>query len=90
MVWTIEEPDRCAFAYGTLPGHPESGEEAFSLTRNADAPVWFAVTASSRPASLTARCGGPVTRRVQHLIVDRYLDALHRLVNPQHPSDAGD
>lgn len=29
----IDEPDRQGFAYGTLPGHPESGIEQFTLTR---------------------------------------------------------
>ena len=27
VVAVIDEPDRCGFAYGTLPGHPEQGEE---------------------------------------------------------------
>ncbi len=79
VVWTVDEPTTCGFAYGTLPGHPESGEEAFTLTRGADDHVWFAVSASSRPATFVARCGGPVTRRVQHHIVDRYLQAMRRL-----------
>jgi uncharacterized protein (UPF0548 family) len=26
VVYIIDEPDRQGFAYGTLPGHPESGE----------------------------------------------------------------
>lgn len=79
VVWVVEEPDRCAFGYGTLPGHPESGEEAFSLIRTSDGRVTFAVTASSRPATRVARLGGPVTRRVQHHIVERYLAAARRL-----------
>jgi uncharacterized protein (UPF0548 family) len=30
VVYTVNEPDRQGFAYGTLPGHPECGEEARS------------------------------------------------------------
>ena len=29
VVYTVDEPRRRGFAYGTLAGHPESGEEAF-------------------------------------------------------------
>ncbi len=29
VVWTVDEPRRGGFAYGTLPGHPERGEEVF-------------------------------------------------------------
>src|SRR5512139_3551990 len=29
VVYIVDEPHRKGFAYGTLPGHPESGEEAF-------------------------------------------------------------
>lgn len=76
VVYVIDEPARQAFAYGTLPGHPEAGEEAFNVTRSEDDRVHFSVVASSRPATALARWGGPVTRRVQHLIVTRYLTAL--------------
>ncbi len=31
VVYVIDEPDRRGFAYGTLPGHPESGEELFAV-----------------------------------------------------------
>jgi uncharacterized protein (UPF0548 family) len=27
VVYVLDEPERRGFAYGTLPGHPESGEE---------------------------------------------------------------
>jgi uncharacterized protein (UPF0548 family) len=33
IVYVIDEPDRRGFAYGTLPGHPERGEEAFIISR---------------------------------------------------------
>ncbi|MGH3331375.1 MAG: DUF1990 family protein, partial [Nocardioidaceae bacterium] len=29
VVYVVDETHRKGFAYGTLPGHPESGEEAF-------------------------------------------------------------
>jgi uncharacterized protein (UPF0548 family) len=34
VVGEVNEPDRRGFAYGTLPGHPESGEESFIVSRS--------------------------------------------------------
>src|SRR5258705_3252907 len=34
-VYVVDEPDRRGFAYGTLPGHAESGEEQFVLPYDA-------------------------------------------------------
>lgn len=36
VVYLIDESDRQGFAYGTLPGHPESGEETFVVQRTDD------------------------------------------------------
>lgn len=77
VVYVINEPLRQGFAYGTLPGHPESGEESFLLTSRADGGVEFTITAFSRAATRLARVGGPVTRVVQRQITRRYLRALN-------------
>ncbi len=76
VVSVIDEPGRRGFVYGTLPGHPEQGEEAFVLDHRPDGGVDFTVTAFSRPASRLARLGGPVGIGVQTLAVRRYLRAL--------------
>jgi uncharacterized protein (UPF0548 family) len=76
VVWVADEPDRWGFAYGTLPGHPERGEEAFVVERDADGTVWLAVTAFSRPAWPLARVLAPVARQRQRRITDAYLHAL--------------
>ncbi|MFC9295644.1 DUF1990 family protein [Streptomyces sp. NPDC057011] len=60
IIWTAYEPSRIGFAYGTLTGHPESGEESFIVDLDPDGTVWFTVTAFSRPASWYTRLGGPV------------------------------
>jgi len=39
VVGVVDRPDRCGFAYGTLEGHPVSGEEAFVLHRGDDGVV---------------------------------------------------
>jgi uncharacterized protein (UPF0548 family) len=79
VVCVIDEPERRGFAYGTLPGHPESGEELFLLQRNGDGQISFTITAFSREASLPARLGAPVTRWVQEVMTNRYLTAPDRL-----------
>lgn len=75
VVEVVDEEARKGFAYGTLPGHPEIGEESFVLTLRPDGRVLFTVAATSRPGSRAARLGGPVTRRVQSWMAGRYLRA---------------
>jgi uncharacterized protein (UPF0548 family) len=60
VVYTVDEPRRRSFAYGTLAGHPESGEEAFVIEHHDDDMVSFKVTAFSRPATRLAKIAGPV------------------------------
>ena len=75
VVYLVDEPGRRGFAYGTLPGNPESGEEAFLVTLAGD-DVRFTVTAFSRAGTLLTRLGGPVSRRVQEWALRRYAAAL--------------
>lgn len=79
VVYTVEEADRQGFAYGTLPGHPEQGEEAFMVVMTGTREVRIRIRAFSRPASLLARSGGPVTRMVQQYATDRYVRAIRDL-----------
>lgn len=76
VVTVLNEANRCGYAYGSLAGHPESGEEAFLLTRDRSGSIDFAITAFSRPASALARAGGPLTGWVQRWMTGRYLHAL--------------
>jgi uncharacterized protein (UPF0548 family) len=80
VVAVVDGPDRFGFAYGTLPLHPESGEEAFVVTRGADGVVRFEVVAVSRPAAPLARLGAPVTSLVQRRVTRHYLEALREAV----------
>lgn len=79
VVYAVDETDRRGFAYGTLPGHPERGEESFVVRWCADGEVRFAIRAFSRPATLLARAGGPATRTVQRIFTDRYVRALRHI-----------
>ena len=75
VVYVTNEPDRRGFAYGTLPEHPECGEEAFHLLRRGSQ-VAFNVRAFSRPAQPLARLGAPVTRALQRRMNQAYLSAM--------------
>ncbi len=79
VVAVVDEARRRGFSYGTLPGHPESGEEQFVLEQRDDGRIDFTITAFSRPATLLARLAGPAGRAGQRLMTQRYLDALDRL-----------
>ncbi|MGK5110897.1 MULTISPECIES: DUF1990 family protein [unclassified Geodermatophilus] len=78
VVWARTDGDEHGFGYGTLPGHPESGEEAFLVRRTPDGEVVFAVRVFARLASPLARLGGPVSTVVQRLATARYLSAIRR------------
>jgi uncharacterized protein (UPF0548 family) len=76
VVVVIDEPRRYGFAYGTLPAHPEEGEELFLVTHADDGTVRFEITAFSRPHDLVTRLGAPVARAVQRRTVQKYLEGL--------------
>jgi uncharacterized protein (UPF0548 family) len=80
VVYVIDEPARYGFAYGTLPHHPEAGEESFVVEAEPDGAVTFTVASFSRPQELIARAGGPVTRMMQRHFTKAYVEALHRHV----------
>lgn len=65
------------FAYGTAAGHAACGEERFSLFHDrASDRVSFEILAFSRPATLLARVGRPLLRRIQRRFA---LDAARAL-----------
>lgn len=78
VVHVVEQPDRLGFTYGTLRGHPVSGEESFSVLLEQDGRVRFVLIAFSRPASLLSRLAGPVGRAAQSMAADRYAASLRR------------
>jgi uncharacterized protein (UPF0548 family) len=77
VVYVIDEADRIGFGYGTLPGHPASGEEAFIVERHDDDSVWLTIRAFSRPSTWFYRLAWPIVRLQQAKFTARYLRALH-------------
>lgn len=77
VVYLVDEPGRRGFAYGTLPGHAERGEELFLVRYDpATQDVYAEVRAFSRHATWWSRLGSPVTSLVQQRVTGRYLRAL--------------
>jgi uncharacterized protein (UPF0548 family) len=74
------------FAYGTLPGHVESGEERFLIEwdRNTNR-VWYDIVAFSRPNHFLTRLGYPLVRRNQRRFGRDSAAAMFRAVNPASP-----
>jgi uncharacterized protein (UPF0548 family) len=83
VVWCLDERRRKGFAYGTLPGHPERGEEACVVERYDDDAVWVTISAFSRHASLPARALPSVADLTQRVVTRRYALALRSLVEQQ-------
>lgn len=80
VVWRVDEPGRAGWAYGTLPGHPVCGEEAFVVERDGAGTVWLTVAAFSRRAVWWTRAAGPLLPVAQRLYAWRCGTVLRRLV----------
>lgn len=85
IVYVVDESGpmtRFGFAYGTLPGHVESGEELFLIEwdRNTDR-VSYNILAFSRPNHFLARLGYPLVRRNQKRFGRDSAAAMFRVVN---------
>ena len=78
VVHVVRNDQEIGFAYGTLPAHPEEGEEIF-LVRRAAGRVTFEVAAFSRARDPLARLGGPVTRWLQVRTNQTYLRAIQQI-----------
>jgi uncharacterized protein (UPF0548 family) len=59
IVSVIDGQTRWGFAYGTLHGHPEQGEEAFIVSIALGQTIRFEIKAFSRPGDPFVRLSGP-------------------------------
>ena len=76
IVAVVDEADRFAFAYGSLPGHPFSGEESFGVALGANGGVEAVVAVDTRPAIPLGQLVAPALGLVQRLATSRYLRSL--------------
>ena len=87
VVYTVDESGpvcRFGFAYGTLPGHAESGEERFLVEwdRTTDV-VWYDILAFSRPRHPLARLGYHFARRTQKRFARDSVAAMRRAIREE-------
>jgi uncharacterized protein (UPF0548 family) len=81
IVYVIEEEASLlksyGFAFGTLPGHVERGEEHFTVEwHRAEDSVFYEVFAFARPAHPLARVGPPFVQLVQRRFAAASLRAM--------------
>jgi uncharacterized protein (UPF0548 family) len=81
----VDRPTRCGFAYGTLGGHPVSGEEAFIVHRDADGLVRLTLRSLTRPARGLWWWAFPALLVAQRHYRRRYLHALRAGVKDRGP-----
>lgn len=69
IVYTLDTADAFGFAYGTLPGHVEMGEELFMVEKLPDGTVQYVIKAFSKPRFWLTRIGYPIARWHQRKFV---------------------
>ena len=79
VVYTIDEPHRFGFAYGTLPQHAETGEELFVVEQSPDTgEIDYEILVFSKPRHPLARIGYPFARATQHRFRMGSIGAMRR------------
>lgn len=76
IVYVLDEPHRKGFAYGTLAGHPVSGEVAYIVERHADDSVHFILRSFSGPGKGLWALTYPIVLLLRGGFRDSYLQAL--------------
>ena len=89
IVYAVDESgpvSKFGFAYGTLPGHVESGEELFQIEwdQNTNSVV-YDILAFSRPNHFLTRLGYPLVRHTQKRFGRDSAAAMFRAVNSASP-----
>lgn len=72
-------PQSAGFGYGTLPGHPVRGEEAFEVAIDERGMVTIQITAFGVPSNWFFAAGSAVTQRARGLVTSRYIRSAQEL-----------
>lgn len=72
-------PQSAGFGYGTLPGHPVRGEEAFEVELDVDGRVTLVITAFGAPSNWFYSAGGALTAWARRRITSRYIETAREL-----------
>jgi uncharacterized protein (UPF0548 family) len=81
VIYTINEPHRYGFAYGTLTQHVEKGEELFLVEQDAEGKVWYRLEAFSQPRAWYVRLFKPLARYHQKRFGRQSKAAMQAFVN---------
>lgn len=85
IIYILEETGivaRYGFAFGTLPGHSEEGEERFTVEwRGDDDSVWFELLSFARPHDVLAKIGFPFVGFFQRKFAGDAKRAMFEAVN---------
>lgn len=76
IIYVVDEKNRFGFAYGTLVGHVEKGEEYFGVYLDAKGQVRYEIKAFSKPAFWLARLTYPLPRFFQRQFVKASMDGM--------------
>ena len=82
IIYTLEEegnPRRFGFAFGTLPGHVEEGEERFTVELE-DETVWYKLFAFARPKALIAKIAYPLVSSIQSRFAANSFEAMKQSI----------
>ncbi|WP_347757128.1 DUF1990 domain-containing protein [Agrococcus sp. ProA11] len=74
-----EEPSSHGVILGTLDGHPEAGEERFTIEIAEDETVFLHFRAIVRNAKWWVKAGAPVAKAMRSKYHDRYLTVLRSI-----------
>lgn len=89
IVATVDDEHRFGFAYGTLSGHPERGEELFLAEQVGPDRLRLSITIDAGPGTPIAHVASPLVHQLQHAAAERYLlawsSAISSRAHPTHP-----
>ncbi|WP_306231390.1 DUF1990 family protein [Agrococcus beijingensis] len=74
-----EEADSHGVIIGTLEGHPEAGEERFTIEIAEDETVFLHFRAIVREAAWWSKLGTPISKALRAKYHDRYMDVLRSI-----------
>jgi uncharacterized protein (UPF0548 family) len=80
IVYVEDQPNQFGFAYGTLPGHIERGEELFRVSMDEQERVWYEIRAFSQPRWWPVWLIYPFARLLQDRFRRDSADAVRRYV----------
>lgn len=81
IVYTFDEPNRFGFAYGTLKGHVEKGEECFWIERDAKGDIYYRIKAFSKPSFWGAKLAYPIARMYQRKFVNDSMAEMKKITS---------